>query len=109
MLLAAPRSCNALLAVGGCLSKEPTLEFSIVFNYFFNRAACPMHAQDPPHGCDALLAGWLAVAAPQVSPTYAQEISGHPAIAAHHSKFYGITNGIDPDIWDPSEDRSLPR
>ncbi|GAB4824265.1 hypothetical protein N2152v2_011311, partial [Parachlorella kessleri] len=44
-----------------------------------------------------------------VSPTYAQEISGHPAIAPHHNKFYGIINGIDPDIWDPLEDKFLPR
>lgn len=28
-----------------------------------------------------------------VSPTYAQEVSGHPAIAPHPDKFYGIRNG----------------
>lgn len=44
-----------------------------------------------------------------VSPTYAQEISGNPAIAPHHAKFFGIRNGIDPDIWDPAEDAHLPR
>lgn len=43
-----------------------------------------------------------------VSPTYAEEVSGHPAIAPHHGKFFGIRNGIDPDIWDPSEDPLLP-
>ena len=36
-----------------------------------------------------------------VSPTYALEISGEPAIAPHMSKFLGIRNGIDGDIWDP--------
>ncbi len=45
----------------------------------------------------------------QVSPTYAIEISGNPAIAPHLEKFYGIRNGIDPDIWDPAEDKFLPR
>lgn len=44
-----------------------------------------------------------------VSPTYAQEISGAPEIAPHHAKFFGIRNGIDPDIWDPAEDAFLPR
>lgn len=43
-----------------------------------------------------------------VSPTYAVEIGGHPGIAPHHDKFYGIRNGIDIDIWDPSSDSALP-
>ena len=43
-----------------------------------------------------------------VSPTYAAEIGGHPSVAAHHDKFYGIRNGIDMDIWDPSADPFLP-
>lgn len=43
-----------------------------------------------------------------VSPTYAVEIGGHPGIAPHHSKFYGIRNGIDMEIWDPSSDPWLP-
>ena len=37
------------------------------------------------------------------------QVSGHPAIAPHLSKFYGIRNGIDQDIWDPLFDRHLPR
>ncbi len=37
------------------------------------------------------------------------QVSGHPAIAPHMAKFYGIRNGIDQDIWDPSEDRFLPQ
>ena len=43
-----------------------------------------------------------------VSPTYAVEIGGHSGIAPHHHKFYGIRNGIDVDIWDPSSDPALP-
>jgi starch synthase len=43
-----------------------------------------------------------------VSKTYAQEISGHPAIKPHLHKFRGIVNGIDPDIWDPMNDALLP-
>lgn len=37
------------------------------------------------------------------------QVSGHPAVAPHMTKFYGIRNGIDQDIWDPLEDRFLPR
>lgn len=44
-----------------------------------------------------------------MSPTYAQEVSGHPAVAPNHAKFHGIRNGIDPEIWDPAEDEFLPR
>ena len=43
-----------------------------------------------------------------VSPTYAVEISGHPAVAPNMSKFYGIINGIDMDIWDPQSDEFMP-
>jgi len=43
-----------------------------------------------------------------VSKTYAEEISGHPAIKPHLTKFRGIVNGIDPDIWDPMNDALLP-
>ncbi|KAK9861945.1 hypothetical protein WJX84_010056, partial [Apatococcus fuscideae] len=50
-----------------------------------------------------------AAAATTVSPTYAVEVSGHPAIAPHLSKFYGVRNGIDQDIWDPTSDSFLPR
>lgn len=44
----------------------------------------------------------------QVSPTYSQEVSGHPSIAPHLFKFHGILNGIDPDIWDPYNDKFIP-
>ncbi|CAL8465412.1 g4948 [Coccomyxa elongata] len=44
-----------------------------------------------------------------VSPSYAFEIGGNPAIAAHAGKFMGIRNGIDVDIWDPENDDLLPR
>jgi len=43
-----------------------------------------------------------------VSPTYAGEISGHNAVAPNIGKLYGIINGIDADMWDPSQDRFLP-
>ncbi|EFJ50113.1 hypothetical protein VOLCADRAFT_58732, partial [Volvox carteri f. nagariensis] len=43
-----------------------------------------------------------------VSPTYAREIAGHPSVASHLNKLYGVLNGIDQDIWDPSEDPCLP-
>ena len=43
-----------------------------------------------------------------VSRTYAGEISGHPVIRPHGSKFRGVVNGIDPDIWDPLNDKFLP-
>ncbi|WIA34022.1 hypothetical protein OEZ86_012404 [Tetradesmus obliquus] len=43
-----------------------------------------------------------------VSPTYAREISGHPVIAPHLTKMFGIRNGIDQELWDPSIDEHLP-
>ncbi|KAK6123928.1 hypothetical protein DH2020_042325 [Rehmannia glutinosa] len=43
-----------------------------------------------------------------VSPTYSQEVSGNPAVAPHLYKFHGILNGIDPDIWDPYNDKFIP-
>ncbi|KAJ1267643.1 hypothetical protein BS78_07G073100 [Paspalum vaginatum] len=43
-----------------------------------------------------------------VSSTYSKEVSGHGAIAPHLGKFYGILNGIDPDIWDPYCDNFIP-
>ncbi|KAL6659428.1 hypothetical protein ACP70R_003468 [Stipagrostis hirtigluma subsp. patula] len=43
-----------------------------------------------------------------VSNTYSREVSGHGAIAPHRGKFYGILNGIDPDIWDPYTDNFIP-
>lgn len=43
-----------------------------------------------------------------VSPTYSQEVSGNTAIAPHLYKFHGILNGIDPDIWDPYNDKFIP-
>ncbi|KAK2076899.1 hypothetical protein QBZ16_005127 [Prototheca wickerhamii] len=49
-----------------------------------------------------------AAVATTVSPTYALEVSGHPAVAPNHAKFHGIRNGIDQEIWDPAEDEFLP-
>ncbi|XP_075476740.1 soluble starch synthase 3, chloroplastic/amyloplastic-like isoform X3 [Primulina tabacum] len=42
-----------------------------------------------------------------VSPTYAREISGNPSIASNIFKFHGILNGIDPDMWDPYNDKFI--
>ena len=43
-----------------------------------------------------------------VSPSYAWEIGGHPAVAPHSEKLMGIRNGIDVDIWNPETDQFLP-
>lgn len=43
-----------------------------------------------------------------VSPTYSREVAGNPVIAPHLYKFHGILNGIDPDMWDPLNDKFLP-
>ncbi|XP_027368661.1 starch synthase 3, chloroplastic/amyloplastic-like [Abrus precatorius] len=43
-----------------------------------------------------------------VSPTYSREVSGNPEVAPHLHKFHGIINGIDPDIWDPYNDKFIP-
>jgi hypothetical protein len=43
-----------------------------------------------------------------VSPTYAMEIAGHAAVSPHLGKLFGVRNGIDMDIWDPSCDTFLP-
>jgi starch synthase len=44
-----------------------------------------------------------------VSPSYAGEIGGHPAIASNSGKLSGIRNGIDIDIWNPETDQFLPK
>ena len=43
-----------------------------------------------------------------VSPTYAWEIGGNPAIASNNSKLVGIINGIDQEIWSPENCQFLP-
>ncbi|KAF6168146.1 hypothetical protein GIB67_011531 [Kingdonia uniflora] len=43
-----------------------------------------------------------------VSHTYSKEVSKNPIIAPQLHKFHGILNGIDPDIWDPYNDKFIP-
>ena len=50
-----------------------------------------------------------------VSPTFAQEVlrpqtgfGVHEALAARGKDFVGILNGIETDVWDPSDDPHLP-
>uniref|UniRef100_A0A7R9VX43 starch synthase n=1 Tax=Chlamydomonas euryale TaxID=1486919 RepID=A0A7R9VX43_9CHLO len=43
-----------------------------------------------------------------VSPTYALEVGGNEVVNQHGHKFLGVRNGIDPDLWDPSNNPFLP-
>jgi starch synthase len=43
-----------------------------------------------------------------VSPSYAGEVSGHPAVSGNLHKFHGVRNGIDPEIWNPATDNFIP-
>ena len=43
-----------------------------------------------------------------VSPSYAGEVSGHPAVNQNLHKFHGVRNGIDAELWDPETDQFLP-
>ena len=65
----------------------------------------PSHSPALPLQLHALI---CAHAFAQVSPTYATEIAGHGAISPHLSKFGGILNGIDLDLWDPLGDPFIP-
>jgi len=43
-----------------------------------------------------------------VSPSYAWEIGGNPAVASNSAKLVGVRNGIDVDIWNPETDQFVP-
>ncbi|XP_038690826.1 starch synthase 3, chloroplastic/amyloplastic isoform X2 [Tripterygium wilfordii] len=43
-----------------------------------------------------------------VSHTYSKEVAVNPIVAPYLHKFHGILNGIDPDIWDPYNDKFIP-
>ncbi len=43
-----------------------------------------------------------------VSPTYAQEVRNEGPVQHNQFKFKGIRNGIDPAIWNASDDEHLP-
>ena len=43
-----------------------------------------------------------------VSPSYANEVSDHSSVRDNQHKFMGIINGIDTEIWNPSDDEFLP-
>ncbi|KAL6763588.1 starch synthase [Haematococcus lacustris] len=72
-------------------------------------AKCIFTIHNLSYGADLVARAMAACdVATTVSPTYAQEISGHSAVAPHLGKLYGIRNGIDTDVWDPSSDPHLP-
>ncbi len=68
-----------------------------------------------PHGVDLLLTAIeRSEIANTVSPGFAAEaltpqfgMGLDPALRALGDRFFGILNGIDPDVWDPSTDRAL--
>jgi len=44
-----------------------------------------------------------------VSRTYAKEIAHEGCVNPNLHKLHGVVNGIDPDIWDPRNDKFLPQ
>ncbi|KAF2304933.1 hypothetical protein GH714_000585 [Hevea brasiliensis] len=57
--------------------------------------------------CHAALEFLLQNGFHPVSPTYSKEVAGNLTVAPHLHKFHGILNGIDPDIWDPYNDKFI--
>eukprot|EP00879_Flechtneria_rotunda_P007886 GHRR01008263.1.p1 GENE.GHRR01008263.1~~GHRR01008263.1.p1 ORF type:complete len:1096 (+),score=490.52 GHRR01008263.1:107-3289(+) len=74
-----------------------------------NNAKCVFTIHNLNYGADLVGRAMASCeVATTVSPTYAREISGHPVIAPHLHKMFGIRNGIDQELWDPSIDDFLP-
>ena len=49
------------------------------------------------------------ILSPQNSAAHVLQVAGDPTLSTQLSKFMGVRNGIDVDIWDPATDTSLPR
>ena len=72
-------------------------------------------ASSNPFGLDLLLAGIERAdlantvspgfAAEAVTPAFGMGLDG--ALAAKGDRFFGILNGLDPDVWDPASDGAL--
>jgi len=77
-------------------------------NYYNAATALTLH--NLQFGVDLISRGMASCdIATTVSPTYADEVRSHHAVAPSHEKFIGIRNGIDTDIWNPSADEFLPQ
>ena len=77
-------------------------------NYYNAATALTLH--NLQFGVDLISRGMASCdIATTVSPTYADEVRSHHAVAPSHEKFIGIRNGIDTDIWNPSTDEFLPQ
>lgn len=77
-------------------------------NYYNAATALTLH--NLQFGVDLISRGMASCdIATTVSPTYADEVRSHHAVAPSQEKFIGIRNGIDTDIWNPSADEFLPQ
>ena len=75
----------------------------------YPKAATALTLHNLQFGVDLIRRGMESCdIATTVSPTYADEVRSHHAVAPSQDKFVGIRNGIDTDIWNPSADEFLP-